>query len=148
MEMFAVAFTNPITPVKEQVSPSRVRDRLGKVSVLYHVARFKFLGNNRIKAVMVKEFVSRFRDKVKTLTSNNIGLFRQSHACFIPAFATPAVYEKGRVEVWRVCVQRFGKSGGWVSFHRQRLSESLVCRHPHHKRTSEHISACQALRKR
>ena len=55
MEMLTVAFSNPVAPVKEH-TPSRVRDRLGKVSVLYHIARFKFLCDNRINPfVMEKE---------------------------------------------------------------------------------------------
>ena len=59
MEMLAVAFSNPVAPVKEH-TPSRVRDRLGKVSVLYHIARFKFLCDNRIKTFVVKKGVGGF----------------------------------------------------------------------------------------
>ena len=86
MEVFAITFSNPVAPVKEH-TPSRVRDRLGKVSVLYHIARFKFLCDNRIKTFVVEKGVSRFCDEVKTLAGDNIRLFCQCVFRLIPSSA-------------------------------------------------------------
>lgn len=86
MEMLAVAFSNPVAPVKEH-TPSRVRDRLGKVSVLYHIARFESLCNNSIKTFVVEKGVSRFCDEVKTLAGDNIRLFCQRVFRLIPSSA-------------------------------------------------------------
>ena len=86
MEMFTITFGYPVAPLKEH-TPSRVRDRLGEVSVLYHIARFKFLGNNGIKTFVMEKGVSRFRYKVKTLTGNNICLFCQCVFRLIPSSA-------------------------------------------------------------
>ena len=86
MEVFIIAFGNPVAPIKEH-APRRVRNRLCEMSVLYHVARFKFLGNNGIKAFMVKKPIRRFCEKVKALTGNNIGLLRQCILRFIPPSA-------------------------------------------------------------
>ena len=86
MEVFAITFCHPVAPVKEH-TPSRVRDRLGKVSVLYHIARFKFLCDNRIKPFVMEKGVSRFCDKVKALTGDNIRLLRQCVFRLIPSSA-------------------------------------------------------------
>ena len=86
MEMFAIALCQPVTPVKEH-SPRRIRNRLGEVSVFDHVAWLQVLGDDRVKAVVVKKFVGGFGDKIKTLTSNNICLFCQSVFCLIPPLA-------------------------------------------------------------
>ena len=87
MEMLvSVAFSNPVAPVKEH-TPSRVRDRLGKVSVLYHIARFESLCNNSIKTFVVEKGVSRFCDEVKTLAGDNIRLFCQCVFRLIPSSA-------------------------------------------------------------
>jgi len=83
MEVFAIALCYPTAPVKEH-APRRIRDRLREVSVLQHVARFEFLGNNSIKRFVVKEFIDSFRDKIKTLAGNNIVLLCQSVFCLIP----------------------------------------------------------------
>ena len=87
MEMFAIALCQPGTPVKEH-PPRRIRNRLGEVAVLDHVAWLQVLGNDRVKAVVVKKFVGGLGDKVKTLTSNNIGLFCQRVFCLIPSSAS------------------------------------------------------------
>ena len=86
MEVFTIAFCYPSAPVKEH-PPRRIGNRLGEVSVLYHIARFKFLGNNGIKTSVVKKVIRCFCEKVKTLASNNIGLFCQSVFRLIPPFA-------------------------------------------------------------
>ena len=83
MEVFTITFCHPVAPVKEH-TPSRVRDRLSKVSVLYHVAWLEFLRNNGIKFFVVKKFVDGFGDKVKALARNNIRLFCQCVFRFIP----------------------------------------------------------------
>ena len=86
MEVFAVAFCHPVAPVKEH-TPRRIRNRLGEVSVLNHVAWLEFLSNNRVKLPMVKKFVGSFCDKIKTLAGNNICLFCQCVLRLIPSFA-------------------------------------------------------------
>ena len=86
MEVFTIAFCDPVTPLKEH-TPRRVRNRLRKVSVLYHIARFEFLPNDRIKIFVVKKFIRCFREKVKPLTRHNIGLLRQCVFRLIPPFA-------------------------------------------------------------
>ena len=86
MEVFAISLCNPLAPVKEH-APRSIRDRLGKVSVLHHIAGLKFLGNNCIKTFMVEKRVSRFCEKVETLASDNICLFCQRVFCFIPSLA-------------------------------------------------------------
>ena len=84
MEMLAITFCHPSAPLKEH-TPRSVRNRLGKVAILYHVTRFEFLGNNRIKPFVMEKPIRRFRNKVKALTCNNIGLLCQSIFCFIPS---------------------------------------------------------------
>jgi hypothetical protein len=86
MEMLTIAFCNPVAPLKEH-TPRRVRDGLGEVSVLYHIAWLKFLGNNRIKTFVMKEVIDGFCEKVKALAGNNIGLLRQCILRFIPPSA-------------------------------------------------------------
>ncbi len=86
MEVFAIALGNPVAPVKEH-APRRIGNRLGEVSVLDHIAGFKFLSNDRIEIFVVKKLVGGFCDKVKALTCNNICLFRQSVFRLIPASA-------------------------------------------------------------
>ena len=88
MEVFAIAFCDPVTPLKEH-TPRRIRNGLGKMSVLYHVAWLEFLGDhNGIKSAVVKKFIRCFREKVKALTGNNIGLLRQCVLCLIPSSAS------------------------------------------------------------
>ena len=87
VEVFAVAFCHPVAPVKEH-TPRRIRNGLGEVSVLNHVAWLEFLSNNGIKPSMVKKFVGSFRYKVKSLAGNNICLFCQCVFRLIPAFAS------------------------------------------------------------
>ena len=86
MEMLTITFCYPVAPVKEH-PPRRIRDGLGKVSILYHVAWLEFLCNDSIKTFVMEKGVSRFRDKVKALACNNIGLLCQSIFCFIPPLA-------------------------------------------------------------
>ena len=147
MEMLAVAFSNPVAPVKEH-TPSRVRDRLGKVSVLYHIARFESLCNNSIKTFVVEKGVSRFCDEVKTLAGDNIRLFCQRVFRLIPSSALVLLARQVAVKCHEFCVRPVGKSEGWVSSRHQKSSESLVCQHPHHKRILGHRKSYQALHKR
>ena len=89
MEMFTIAFCHPVAPVKEH-TPRCVRDGLGEVAVLNHVARFQFLGDHNVKAVMVKEFGHRFCDKIKPLTGNNIRLLcRGQRTCSADSLFSP-----------------------------------------------------------
>ena len=147
MEIFTIAFCHPVAPVKEH-PPRRISNRLGKVSVLYHVTRSKFLSNNSIKTSVVKKFGRCFRQKVKTLTRHNIGLLRQCVLCLIPPFALILFTRQIPVKFYEFAFGQFGKSEGWVSSRHQKSSENRACQHPHHKPTSGHISAYQALRKR
>ena len=56
VEMFAIAFGYPIAPVKEH-APRCVRDGLGKIAVLNHVAGFEFL--SRLLELIVQGQMSR-----------------------------------------------------------------------------------------
>ena len=147
MEVFTITFCDPVAPLKEH-TPRRVRDGLGKVSVLYHVAWLEFLCNNSINPFVMEKGVSRFRDKVKTLAGDNIRLFCQCVFRLIPSLALILLARQVAVKFHEFAFSLSGKSEGWVSSHLQKSSESLVCLHPHHKRISGHISAYQALRKR
>ncbi len=97
MEMLTIAFCNPVAPLKEH-TPRRVRDGLGEVSVLYHIAWLKFLGNNRIKTFVMKEVIDGFCEKVKALAGNNIGLLRQCILRFIPPSAPILLSREGAVK--------------------------------------------------
>ena len=83
MEMLTIPLCHPIAPVKEH-APRRVRNRFGKVAVLYHVTGSKVLGNNRIKPFVMEKGVSCFCDKIKALARNNIRLFCQCVFRLIP----------------------------------------------------------------
>ena len=87
MEMLPVAFGCPLAPVKEY-APRSIRNRLGEMSVLDHVAGFEFLSDNGIKIFVVKKLVDNFGDKVKALAGNHIILPCQSVFCLIPSSAS------------------------------------------------------------
>ena len=95
MEMFTIAFCHPSAPIKEH-PPRGVRDGLGKMAVLHHIAGVEALSDNDIKTFVVKKFVDGLGDKVKTLARDNIVLLCQSVFRLIPAFTPILLYAKGR----------------------------------------------------
>ena len=129
MEMFAIALGNPMTPVKEH-APRCVRDGLGEVAVLYHVAWLEFLGNNGIKPSMVKKFGRRFRDKVKPLTGNDIVLLCQCVLRFIPPLAPIRLSRQGPVKFYEFAFSRSVKTRvGYLLTIRNR--QKIVCPNVH-----------------
>ena len=110
MEMFTLALCYPVAPVKEH-PPRRISNRLGKVAVLHHVTRSKFLSNHCIKSFVVKKLICCFRDKIKTLTGNNIRLLCQRVFRLIPAFAPVLLARKGSLQAYQLLFRLSIKSG-------------------------------------
>ena len=129
MEMFAITFCDPMAPIKEH-SPRGIRNRLGKVTVLYHIARFEFLGNHRIKTFVMEKVIDGFREKVKTLAGNNIGLFCQRIFRLIPAFALIRFAPKIAVKLDKFAFSTSIKAGvGFFLAFRSR--QKIVCAYVH-----------------
>ena len=144
MEMFTIAFGNPVAPVKEH-TPRCVRNGLGEVSVPNHVARLEFLSNNGIKTFMVKKVIDGFREKVKTLAGNNICLFCQRVLRLIPAFASVLLARQGTVKFHKFAFSSSVKARvGYLLPIRSR--QKIVCANVH--TTSGFWNTSQALRKR
>ena len=142
MEMLTIALCDPTAPLKEQ-TPRRVRDRLRKVSVLDHIARFEFLGNNGIEIFVVKKFIRCFREKVKALTRNNICLLRQCVLCLIPAFTPVSLTRKVAMQAYQLLL-RLAIKARVLLFFTLRSRQKVVC--PNVYTTSRLWNTFQRLR--
>ena len=98
VKMFAISFSNPLQPLKER-APSNIVDRLAHRLVFYHAFDVQILNDNGIVTFVVKEFVSRLCDKVKTLTGNLVVLLCEGILRFPPAFRIRLLTRKRALQV-------------------------------------------------
>ena len=59
MEMLAITFRYPLTPIKEH-TPRRISNRLGEMAVSNHVAWLELLGNNCVKTSIGEKVYGQF----------------------------------------------------------------------------------------
>ena len=98
MEMLTIMLCYPVAPFKEH-TPSSISNRLGKVSVPYHVLGLEFVDNNRdLKTFVMQKLIHCFREKVKTLASDNIHLLCQRVFRLPPSLAPILLARKVAVQ--------------------------------------------------